>query len=147
MQGLSVSRVGGAAQVKATKQVAGNLRLDLAQFRELEAFTQFASDLDDATKAQLERGQRMVEITKQPQYLPLAMEKQVAIIFAGANGFLDDIPVNEIVRFEEELYPFLESKYQDLLGTIRSKKALDDATKEQLEKAINDFKNNFNIKS
>ena len=145
--GLSVSRVGGAAQVKATKQVAGNLRLDLAQYRELEAFSQFASDLDDATKAQLERGQRMVEITKQPQYLPLSMEKQVCIIYAGSNGFLDDIPVGDIVRFEEEFYPFLESKYQDILESIREKRALDDTIKESLNGAINDFKTNFVAKS
>ena len=145
--GLSVSRVGGAAQVKATKQVAGNLRLDLAQYRELEAFSQFASDLDDATKAQLERGQRMVEITKQPQYLPLSMEKQVCIIYAGSNGFLDDVPVGDIVRFEEEFYPFLESKYQDVLESIREKRAMDDAIKEALSAAITDFKTNFVAKS
>jgi F-type H+-transporting ATPase subunit alpha len=145
--GLSVSRVGGAAQVKATKQVSGNLRLDLAQYRELEAFSQFASDLDESTKAQLELGQRMVEITKQPQYSPLPMEKQVCIIFAGSNGFLDSIPVEQIVRFEAELYPFLESKYQNILENIRNKKAIDDNIKESLIEALNDFKNTFSIKS
>ncbi|VAY87730.1 ATP synthase alpha chain [hydrothermal vent metagenome] len=145
--GLSVSRVGGAAQVKATKQVAGNMRLDLAQFRELEAFSQFASDLDDATRAQLELGQRMVEVTKQPQYSPLPMEKQVCIIFAGSNGFLNDIATDDIVRFEEELYPFLESKHQSVLESIRNKKAMDETIKENLTSALNDFKNIFVSKS
>ena len=145
--GLSVSRVGGAAQVKATKQVAGNLRLNLAQYRELEAFSQFASDLDEATKAQLDRGQRVVEVTKQPQYLPLTMEKQVCIIYAVTNGFLDDISASDIVRFEEELYPFLESKHQAILEDIRTKKAVDDNIKDSLENALKDFKNNFSYNS
>ena len=106
--GLSVSRVGGAAQIKATKQVSGTLRLDLAQYRELQAFAQFASDLDETSRKQLDRGQRMVEVLKQPPYSPLPIERQVVIIFAGARGFMDDISVANITKFEADLYPFLE---------------------------------------
>jgi len=141
--GLSVSRVGGAAQIKATKQVAGTLRLDLAQFRELEAFAQFASDLDEATKAQLEKGQVMVELMKQPPYSPIAIEKQIALIYAGVKDFLIDIPTSEIVRFEKEFQPFLESKYQDLLNAIKDNKKLDEDTEKELTKAINEFKQVF----
>jgi len=144
--GLSVSRVGGAAQIKATKQVAGTLRLDLAQFRELEAFAQFASDLDEATKAQLEKGQIMVELMKQPPYSPISIEKQVALIYAGVNDLLKDIPQSNIVRFEQEFYPFLESKYQDLLSNIKSTKKLDDSSEETLKTAINEFKQIFVVK-
>jgi len=141
--GISVSRVGGAAQIKATKQVAGTLRLDLAQFRELEAFAQFASDLDEASRKQLERGQRMVEILKQPPYQPLPIEKQVVIIYAGANGYLDDIPATSVVKFEAELYPFIESKYPEILEGIRSKQKIDDEVKNKLKTALEDFKSQF----
>lgn len=138
--GLSVSRVGGAAQIKATKQVSGTLRLDLAQYRELQAFSQFASDLDEASRAQLERGQRMVELLKQPPYSPLAVEKQVVLIFAGTKGFLDDIAVSQVREFEEGIYPFIEAKYPDVFEQIRSKKALDSDLEQKLAKIINEFK-------
>jgi F-type H+-transporting ATPase subunit alpha len=141
--GLSVSRVGGAAQIKAMKQVAGNLRLDLAQFRELEAFAQFASDLDEASRKQLERGQRLVEILKQPAYSPLPVEKQVVIIYAGTRGYLDDINTKSIRKFEDELYPFIETKYPQIFENIRTKKKLDDETEELLKKALEEFKAGF----
>ncbi|HEB9279370.1 F0F1 ATP synthase subunit alpha [Campylobacter jejuni] len=140
--GLSVSRVGGAAQIKATKQVSGTLRLDLAQYRELQAFAQFASDLDEASRKQLERGQRMVELLKQPPYSPLSVEKQVVLIFAGTKGFLDDITVSRIKEFEDGIYPFIEAKHPDIFEQIRSKKALDSDLEEKLAKAINEFKAN-----
>ncbi|HED4382215.1 TPA: F0F1 ATP synthase subunit alpha [Campylobacter coli] len=140
--GLSVSRVGGAAQIKATKQVSGTLRLDLAQYRELQAFAQFASDLDEASRQQLERGQRMVELLKQPPYSPLSVEKQVVLIFAGTKGYLDDVAVSKIREFEDGIYPFIEAKYPDLFEQIRSKKALDAELEEKLAKAINEFKAN-----
>ena len=141
--GLSVSRVGGAAQIKATKQVAGTLRLDLAQFRELEAFAQFASDLDDISKAQLGRGQRMVEVLKQGPYSPIPVEKQVAIIFAGAKGYLDDIEASSVTKFEAELYPFLETKYANILTSIRDNKKIDSEAEEALHNALKDFKTSF----
>ena len=141
--GISVSRVGGAAQIKAMKQVSGTLRLDLAQYRELQAFAQFASDLDEASRKQLERGQRMVEVLKQPPYSPLPVERQVLIIYAGANGFLDDIPVEKVTKFEAELYPFIEAKYPQIFEQIREKKALDDELKEMMNKAIEEFKATF----
>ncbi|HEB8244745.1 TPA: F0F1 ATP synthase subunit alpha [Campylobacter jejuni] len=140
--GLSVSRVGGAAQIKATKQVSGTLKLDLAQYRELQAFAQFASDLDEASRKQLERGQRMVELLKQPPYSPLSVEKQVVLIFAGTKGFLDDIAVSRIKEFEDGIYPFIEAKHPDIFEQIRSKKALDSDLEEKLAKAINEFKAN-----
>ncbi|EIJ4041723.1 F0F1 ATP synthase subunit alpha [Campylobacter jejuni] len=140
--GLSVSRVGGAAQIKATKQVSGTLRLDLAQYRELQAFAQFASDLDEVSRKQLERGQRMVELLKQPPYSPLSVEKQVVLIFAGTKGFLDDIAVSRIKEFEDGIYPFIEAKHPDIFDQIRSKKALDSDLEEKLAKAINEFKTN-----
>ncbi|ENY7283741.1 F0F1 ATP synthase subunit alpha [Campylobacter jejuni] len=140
--GLSVSRVGGAAQIKATKQVSGTLRLDLAQYRELQAFAQFASDLDEASRKQLERGQRMAELLKQPPYSPLSVEKQVVLIFAGTKGFLDDIAVSRIKEFEDGIYPFIEAKHPDIFEQIRSKKALDSDLEEKLAKAINEFKAN-----
>ncbi|EPR3950770.1 F0F1 ATP synthase subunit alpha [Campylobacter coli] len=140
--GLSVSRVGGAAQIKATKQVSGTLRLDLVQYRELQAFAQFASDLDEASRKQLERGQRMVELLKQPPYSPLSVEKQVVLIFAGTKGYLDDVAVSKIREFEDGIYPFIEAKYPDLFEQIRSKKALDAELEEKLAKAINEFKAN-----
>jgi F-type H+-transporting ATPase subunit alpha len=144
--GLSVSRVGGAAQIKATKQVSGTLRLDLAQYRELQAFAQFASDLDEASRKQLERGQRMVELLKQPPYSPLAVEKQVVTIYAGAKGFLDDVTIADISKFESELYPFIEAKYPDILEQIRTKKVLDKDIEDSLKKALNDFKTTFAVK-
>ena len=141
--GLSVSRVGGSAQIKATKQVAGTLRLDLAQYRELQAFAQFASDLDKESRAQLERGQRMVEVLKQGPYSPLTIDKQVVIIYAGANGYLDDINANEVVRFEAELMSFIDAKFPELFTDIRTKKKIDDTIKEKLDKVLTDFKSNF----
>jgi F-type H+-transporting ATPase subunit alpha len=144
--GLSVSRVGGAAQIKATKQVSGTLRLDLAQYRELQAFAQFASDLDEASRKQLERGQRMVEILKQPPYSPLAVEKQVVVIFAGARGFLDDVEIAEVGSFEAELYPFIEAKYPEILEQVRTKKVLDKEIEDLLTKALNEFKTTFAVK-
>ena len=141
--GLSVSRVGGAAQIKATKQVSGTLRLDLASFRELQAFAQFASDLDDYTRGQLERGQRMVEVLKQGPYAPVPIEKQVVIIFAGAQGFLDDIPVASVVKFEADLMPFMDAKYSNILDAIRNDKKITDETDAELRKAIEDFKASF----
>jgi F-type H+-transporting ATPase subunit alpha len=142
--GLSVSRVGGAAQIKAMKQVAGTLRLELAQYRELEAFAQFASDLDEASRKQLERGQRLVEILKQPANQPLPVEKQVIIIYAGTRGYLDDIPVKAVRKFEEELYPFIETKYPQILENIKSAKKIDEDTEELIKKALEEFKAQFN---
>jgi F-type H+/Na+-transporting ATPase subunit alpha len=139
--GLSVSRVGGAAQIRAMRQVAGALRLDLAQYRSLAAFAQFGSDLDKASQAQLNRGKRLVEILKQPQYRPVPVEKQVAIIFAGTNGLLDDLTVEECRPFEAELYRFLDNSRPGILQGIREKKILDDALKADLTAAINDVKN------
>ena len=141
--GLSVSRVGGSAQIKAIKKVSGTLRLDLAQYRELQAFAQFASDLDESSRKQLDRGQRMVEILKQPPYSPLPVENQVVIIFAGSRGFLDDIPANSIGKFEAELYPYIEAKYPEIFEEIRSKKTLEKDLEENLIKALNDFKATF----
>jgi len=141
--GLSVSRVGGSAQIKAMRQVAGRLRLDLAQYNELAAFAQFGSDLDKSSQAQLERGKRMVEILKQDQYVPMAVEKQVAILFAGVNGFTDDVPAEQIRRFETDFLTFLDRRYGDLLKTIREKKIIDDTLKPQLEAAIKEFKGTF----
>ncbi|WP_304543096.1 F0F1 ATP synthase subunit alpha [Sulfurimonas microaerophilic] len=141
--GLSVSRVGGAAQIKATKQVAGTLRLDLAQYRELQAFAQFASDLDEVSRKQLERGQRMVEVLKQPPYSPLSAEKQAAIIFAGNAGFLDDMDASDVVRFEAEMYPFIEASYPQILENISSSKKIDDDTDALLKKALEEFKASF----
>ncbi len=143
--GLSVSRVGGAAQIKATKQVSGTLRLDLAQYRELQAFSQFASDLDELSRNQLEQGQRMVEVLKQGPYSPLPIEKQVLIIFAGTKGYLSDIPAGEVTRFESELYPFVEAKYSDVLDTIRTKKMVDKETEELLNKVLEEFKTVFSV--
>ncbi len=141
--GLSVSRVGGAAQIKATKQVAGTLRLDLAQYRELQAFAQFASDLDELSRNQLERGQRMVEVLKQPAFSPLPAEKQALIIFAGNEGFLDDFDASNVVRFESELYPFVEATYPQIFENIRSAKKIDDETNALMKKALEEFKSTF----
>jgi len=144
--GLSVSRVGGAAQIKAIKQVAGTLRLDLAQYRELQAFAQFASDLDETSRKQLERGQRMVEVLKQPPYSPLPIEKQVVIIYAGANGYLDDIDAESVTKFEAELYPFIEAKYASILEDIKTKQKIDDEIKTELNKILDEFKATFEVK-
>ncbi|HEX2344741.1 MAG TPA: F0F1 ATP synthase subunit alpha [Vicinamibacterales bacterium] len=141
--GNSVSRVGGSAQVKAMRQVAGSLRLDLAQYRELAAFAQFGSDLDKATQAQLNRGQRLVEILKQPQYQPLAVEQQVLIIFAATNGFLDAIPVPDVRRYEEDLYKFVGTRYPELLKAIAEKKTLDDALTADVANALKEFGQTF----
>jgi F-type H+-transporting ATPase subunit alpha len=141
--GLSVSRVGGSAQVKAMRQVAGKLRLDLAQYRELAAFAQFGSDLDRATQAQLARGQRMVELLKQGQYQPLPVEKQVAIIFAGTQGLLDDVPVDAVRDYETFFYGWLERKQPQLLAEIRDKREISDTLREQLTKAVTDCKTEF----
>ena len=141
--GNSVSRVGGAAQIKAMKQVAGSLRLDLAQFRELQAFAQFGSDLDKATQAQLARGRRLMEILKQPQYQPMEIEKQVLIIWAAINGQMDDVPVEQVRRFEGELMRFIENSHPGLLQAIREKKAITDEIKADLQQALSDFKDRF----
>ncbi len=141
--GLSVSRVGGAAQTKAMKQVAGTLRLDLAQFREMAAFAQFGSDLDKATLAQIERGKRMVELLKQNQYVPMALKDQVIILFAGTQGYLDDVPVESVKKFEDELLKFMKGTKDDLCSELAEKKAIDDDMKEKLSNAIEEFKKGF----
>lgn len=141
--GLSVSRVGGAAQIKATKQVAGTLRLDLAQYRELQAFAQFASDLDEVSRKQLERGQRMVEVLKQPPYSPLSVEKQALIIFAGNEGYLDSLPASAVVKFEADLYPFIEASYPQIFESIRTSSKIDDDTMATMKKALEEFKTTF----
>jgi F-type H+/Na+-transporting ATPase subunit alpha len=141
--GNSVSRVGGSAQIKAMKQVAGSLRLDLAQFRELQAFAQFGSDLDKATQAQLARGERLTEILKQPQYQPMAVEKQVLVIWAATNGYVDDVPIEQVRRFEAELLQFVENSQPGLLQAIREKKALNDEITADLKQALADFKQSW----
>jgi F-type H+-transporting ATPase subunit alpha len=141
--GLSVSRVGGSAQIKAMRQVAGTLKLELAQYRELAAFAQFGSDLDKATQAQLNRGQRLVELLKQNQFSPLPFSKQILIIFAGTGGFLDDLPVNQVRDFERELYKYVDATQGGLLRTIMEKKILDDALKAQLTDVIKQAKQQF----
>jgi F-type H+-transporting ATPase subunit alpha len=138
--GNSVSRVGGAAQIKAMKQVAGTLRLDLAQFRELQAFAQFGSDLDRATQAQLARGQRLTEILKQAQYQPVDVEKQVLVIWAATNGYTDDIAIEDVRQFEGELLNFVENSHPGLLNNIREKKSLTDEIKADLQQVLKDFK-------
>jgi F-type H+-transporting ATPase subunit alpha len=137
--GISVSRVGGNAQIKAMKQVAGPLRLNLAQYRELEAFAQFGSDLDAATQRQLARGARLVEILKQPQYAPMPVEEQVAVIYAVTNGFLDDVDLKHIKKWERDFLEYLRSGSQ-ALGVIKSKKAIDDDVAAKLKSAIEGFK-------
>ena len=141
--GLSVSRVGGSAQIKAMKKVAGNLRLSLSQFREMEAFAQFGSDLDAATQAMLARGKRMVELLKQGQYVPLPVEKQVVGIYAGINGWLDKVPADQIQKFESGLYEFIGQKYEGIFSTIREKKEVDEETKGTLDKALEEFSASF----
>jgi F-type H+-transporting ATPase subunit alpha len=141
--GISVSRVGGNAQIKAMRQVAGGLRLSLAQYRALAAFAQMGSELDKSSMAQLTRGSRMVEILKQGQYSPIPVEKQIAIIFAGTNGMLDDLPLDQIRSFEQELYKFLENGHPAILTSIREKKTIDDDLKGKLNSALTEFKTRF----
>jgi F-type H+-transporting ATPase subunit alpha len=141
--GNSVSRVGGSAQVKAMRQVAGSLRLDLAQYRELAAFAQFGSDLDKQTLSQLNRGRRLVEVLKQPQYQPLAVEKQVAIIYAAGNGYLDAIEVEQVRAYETGLYQFLETSRPQVLTSLAEKKQIDDEVKTALKDALTEFGKQF----
>ncbi len=141
--GISVSRVGGSAQTKAMKQVAGTLRLNLAQYREMAAFAQFGSDLDKATQMQLARGERLVEVLKQPQYRPLPFYKQVLIIFAANNGYLDDYPVSVLKRYETELLAYFDNRAADALNELREKKQIDDSVKTKLVSALDQFKKEF----
>jgi F-type H+-transporting ATPase subunit alpha len=141
--GISVSRVGGNAQIKAMKQIAGGLRLDLAQYRDLAAFAQFGSDLDKSSLAQLNRGKHLIEILKQGQHQPLPVEKQIAIIFAGTQGYLDDVPLEECRKFEDELYRFIDNSHRDLWDEIRTKKALDDDLRAKVKGAVEEFKARF----
>ena len=145
--GLSVSRVGGAAQVKAMKQVAGTLRLDLAQYREKEAFAQFGSDLDQATQKQLARGQRLVEILKQPQYQPMSWVDQAISIFAATNGFLDDQPINKLSKFESEFLTFIQTKKADLRKSIEEKEMIDETAEKDLKSALNEFVEAFSAEN
>jgi F-type H+-transporting ATPase subunit alpha len=141
--GLSVSRVGGSAQIKAMKQVAGTLRLALAQYREMAAFAQFGSDLDAATQKQLHRGERLVEILKQPQYKPLPVEEQVISIYAANNGYVDDYPVSSIQKYERELLAFMQTKHSDFMNDLQQKKAIDSDIEARLQKALEEFKAQF----
>jgi F-type H+/Na+-transporting ATPase subunit alpha len=141
--GLSVSRVGGAAQTKAMKKVAGTLRLDMAQFRELEAFAAFGSDLDKGTQRQLNRGRRLVEILKQPQYQPMSAEKEVAILFAGANGYLDEIPEKSVAEYESQMLSFMESKHAGVLKAIKDEKDISPDTDKKLKAALDEFKGSY----
>ncbi|MCK4469631.1 MAG: F0F1 ATP synthase subunit alpha, partial [Desulfobacterales bacterium] len=141
--GLSVSRVGGSAQVKAMKQVAGTLRLDLAQYRELEAFAAFGSDLDKATQAQLTRGARLVEILKQPQYQPLSMEKQVSILYAGTRGFLDNYPLDVLAKYEAGLYTFMEERYPQIFAELAEKQEISDDLDKTMAEAFKAYGEEF----
>ena len=141
--GLSVSRVGGNAQIKAMKKVAGTLKLDLAQYRELEAFAKFGSDLDEATQAQLTRGSRLLEILKQKQYSPIDTEKQIALIFAGSQGFLDEIDIDKLSEFEEKLYDFLDASHSEILSNIRESGIISDEDSDKLKNALSDFAKGF----
>lgn len=143
--GISVSRVGGNAQIKAMKQVAGSLRLDLAQYRELEAFAKFGSDLDPATQKQLTRGERLVEILKQDQYVPMPVEKQVVVIFAGTEGYLDDLSLEQTRRFEEEFLSYLEASHGNILDFIATEKEIPENTQKELRSAIEDFLKGFAV--
>jgi F-type H+-transporting ATPase subunit alpha len=138
--GLSVSRVGGSAQIKTMKQVAGTLRLDLAQYREMAAFSQFGSELDKATQAQLARGVRMVELLKQDQYRPMPVADQVISIFAGVNGFIDNVPVTKIREFERDLISYITEKHATIRDEVKTKKKIDDEFGGQLKQIITDFK-------
>jgi len=141
--GLSVSRVGGAAQVKAMKQVAGKLRLDLAQYRDLAAFAQFSTDLDEKTKSQIERGARMVELLKQGQFVPMSVEEQVVLLYCGTGGFLDDIPVSKIAEFESQFLEFIKTSQRKLLATLAKEQNLSDESDRELKSAITEFKKRF----
>jgi len=141
--GISVSRVGGNAQVKAMKAVAGRLKLEMAQYRDVAAFSQFASDLDKATQMQLIRGQRLTEILKQAQYEPMDVEKQVIAIWAASNGYVDDIPVDKVRQFEAEMYKYLDNAGGALLQLMRAKRAIDDEVKSQLRSTLDEFKKRF----
>jgi F-type H+-transporting ATPase subunit alpha len=141
--GISVSRVGGNAQIKAMKQVAGTLRLDLAQYREMAAFAQFGSDLDAATQKQLNRGARLVELLKQGQYQPLSVEQQVVILYAGTNGYVDDLPINSLKRFEQELFSFISSRHPDVFTDVLTKRELDGDLRGKLNKVMEEFKGVF----
>ena len=141
--GLSVSRVGGNAQIKAMKKVAGTLKLDLAQYRELEAFAKFGSDLDEATQSQLTRGSRLLEILKQKQYSPIDTEKQIALIFAGSQGFLDEIDIDRLSEFEEKLYNFLDASHSEILSNIRESGVISDEDSDKLKNALSDFAKGF----
>ena len=141
--GNSVSRVGGAAQVRAMRQVAGTLRIDLAQFRELEAFAQFGSDLDKSTQNQLNRGRRLVEVLKQPQYQPLSVERQVLILFAGANGYLDQIKESDVADYERQLYEFFEVRHSTIIETLNEQKKMDDDLKTAITQAVEEFTTQF----
>ena len=138
--GLSVSRVGSAAQIKAIKQVAGKVKLDLAQFRELAAFAQFGSDLDASTRARLDRGQRIVELFKQKQYNPIPVEEQVAVMWAMQNGYVDPVPVERVKEFQTKLQDYLQTRKESLLASIREKKQLDEELESQLKSALEEFK-------
>jgi len=144
--GLSVSRVGGNAQTKAMKKIAGRLRLDLAQYRELAAFAQLSSDLDKATKSQLDRGQRMIELLKQPQYVPIPVHEQTMIIWMATGAYLDDVPVPAIRQFETEFYEFMRNKYPQVGNLLREKKELTDEVVAGLKKAAEEFKKIFSAK-
>jgi F-type H+-transporting ATPase subunit alpha len=141
--GLSVSRVGGAAQIKAMKQVAGTLRLDLAQFREMAAFAQFGSDLDAATQRMLARGARLVEVLKQPQFQPQPVERQVLIVYAATSGYLDQLPVDAVRRYEVELFDFVEAKHPEVLKVLREKRELSPDVKQTLEAVLEEFRGRF----
>ncbi|MCK5584332.1 MAG: F0F1 ATP synthase subunit alpha, partial [Elusimicrobiales bacterium] len=141
--GISVSRVGGAAQIKAMRQVAGKLRLELAQYNELAAFAQFGSDLDKSSQQQILRGEKLVELLKQDQYQPMSAAHQVVIIFAGTNGYLDDIETTKIKKFETDLFSFIESKHSELEKELNEKKVITDELKEKLISVITEFKKDF----
>ncbi|HNS15015.1 MAG TPA: F0F1 ATP synthase subunit alpha [Syntrophorhabdaceae bacterium] len=141
--GLSVSRVGGNAQIKAMKQVAGRLRLELAQYREMAAFAKFGSDLDKATQALIARGSRLTELLKQGQYVPIPVEKEVVLLYAGANGYIDTYPENALKKYEQELFKFMDEKYSDVLAEIKTKREIDPSIEEKLYKALNEFKTTF----
>ncbi len=141
--GISVSRVGGKAQTKAMKSVAGSLRLDLARFRELEAFTQFASDLDKATQQQLNRGAHLVEILKQPQYQPMSMAEQVVVIWTATNGYVDDVPIEQVRRFEQEMLAFVRDRYADVIGQIEKSGAISEESRREMDQAVREFKAQF----
>jgi F-type H+-transporting ATPase subunit alpha len=143
--GISVSRVGGSAQIKAMRQVAGSLRLDLANYRELEAFVKFGSDLDKATQSQITRGQRLVELLKQYQYSPMPVAKQIVILFVGTQGLIDTVPVKSIGRFESEFLEYFDNKYPDIFDTITREKILSDELKEKLTATTEEFLKLFKV--